>query len=79
MKEIDETFSENIHMCFNGTNKDRNMGYISGTINDGKCVFGVSIFFLLTAPSSELTVEIQCFYLLFFRPLETYTTFAALV
>uniref|UniRef100_A0AAG5DNI3 Uncharacterized protein n=2 Tax=Anopheles atroparvus TaxID=41427 RepID=A0AAG5DNI3_ANOAO len=23
--------------CFNGTIKDRNLGYISGTINDGKC------------------------------------------
>lgn len=37
LKDIDETFTENIHMCFNGTIKDRNMGYISGTINEGKC------------------------------------------
>lgn len=44
LKDIDETFTENIHMCFNGTIKDRNMGYISGTINDGKCpIVGVSI------------------------------------
>lgn len=44
MKDIDEIFTENIHMCFNGTTKDRNMGYISGTINDGKCpVAGVSV------------------------------------
>lgn len=55
LKDIDETFTENIHMCFNGTVKDRNMGYISGTINDGKCpIAGVSLdticifhFFLL--------------------------------
>ncbi|XP_059620883.1 plexin-B [Phlebotomus argentipes] len=37
LKEIEEMFTENIHMCFNGTLKDRNLGYISGTINDGKC------------------------------------------
>lgn len=43
LKDIDETFTENIHMCFNGTIKDRNMGYISGAINDGKCpIVGVS-------------------------------------
>lgn len=47
LKDIDETFSENIHMCFNGTVKDRNMGYISGTIDDGKCpIAGVSFNFL---------------------------------
>lgn len=37
LKEIEEIFTENIHMCFNGSIKDRNLGYISGTINDGKC------------------------------------------
>ncbi|XP_055371957.1 plexin-B isoform X2 [Condylostylus longicornis] len=37
LKEIEEIFIENIHMCFNGTIKDRNLGYISGTINDGRC------------------------------------------
>lgn len=43
LKDIDDIFAENIHLCFNGTNKDRNMGYISGAINDGKCpVAGVS-------------------------------------
>lgn len=43
VKEIEETFTENIHMCFNGSIKDRNLGYISGPINDGKCpVVGVS-------------------------------------
>lgn len=26
-----------ISACFNGSIKDRNLGYISGTINDGKC------------------------------------------
>uniref|UniRef100_A0A8D8AUU7 Plexin-B n=1 Tax=Culex pipiens TaxID=7175 RepID=A0A8D8AUU7_CULPI len=35
--EIEEIFNENIHSCFNGSIKDRNLGYISGTINDGKC------------------------------------------
>ncbi|XP_068152091.1 plexin-B [Drosophila tropicalis] len=37
LKDIDDVFIENIHMCFNGTIKDRNLGYISGTINDGRC------------------------------------------
>lgn len=37
VKDIEETFTENIHMCFNGSIKDRNLGYISGPINDGKC------------------------------------------
>lgn len=43
VKEIEETFNENIHMCFNGSITDRNLGYISGPINDGKCpAVGVS-------------------------------------
>lgn len=37
IKDIEEMFTENIHMCFNGSIKDRNLGYISGPINDGKC------------------------------------------
>jgi plexin A len=37
VKEIEEMFNENIHMCFNGTIKDRNLEYISGAINDGRC------------------------------------------
>jgi plexin A len=37
LKEIEEVFTENIHMCFNGSIKDRNLGYISGMIMDGKC------------------------------------------
>lgn len=37
LKEIEDMFNENIHMCFNGTIKDRNLGYISGSILDGKC------------------------------------------
>ncbi|KAH8269817.1 hypothetical protein KR018_012241 [Drosophila ironensis] len=37
IKDIEDMFIENIHMCFNGTTKDRNLGYISGTINDGRC------------------------------------------
>ncbi|ALC48073.1 plexB [Drosophila busckii] len=37
LKDIEDVFIENIHMCFNGTIKDRNLGYISGTINDGRC------------------------------------------
>uniref|UniRef100_A0A1I8PJB4 Sema domain-containing protein n=1 Tax=Stomoxys calcitrans TaxID=35570 RepID=A0A1I8PJB4_STOCA len=37
LKEIEEAFNENIHLCFNGTIKDRNLGYISGTIDDGRC------------------------------------------
>lgn len=46
LKNIEEVFNENIHMCFNGTIKDRNLGYISGTIDDGHCpVAGVSIIF----------------------------------
>ncbi|KAH8398914.1 hypothetical protein KR222_011678, partial [Zaprionus bogoriensis] len=37
LKDIEDVFIENIHICFNGTIKDRNLGYISGTINDGRC------------------------------------------
>lgn len=37
LKDIEDMFIENIHLCFNGTIKDRNLGYISGTINDGRC------------------------------------------
>ena len=44
LKEIEEVFNENIHLCFNGTIKDRNLGYISGTIDDGRCP-GVSVLY----------------------------------
>lgn len=37
LHDIEVKFNENIHMCFNGSVKYRNMGYISGPINDGKC------------------------------------------
>lgn len=37
MEEVEEMFSQNIHLCFNGSNSDRNLDYISGTINNGKC------------------------------------------
>ncbi|EZA53760.1 Plexin-B [Ooceraea biroi] len=37
LQDIETKFNENIHMCFNGSIKYRNMGYISGPIQDGKC------------------------------------------
>ncbi|XP_066996957.2 plexin-B isoform X2 [Anabrus simplex] len=37
LHDIEAKFNENIHMCFNGSIKYRNMGYISGLILDGKC------------------------------------------
>lgn len=37
LQDIELKFNENVHMCFNGTTKSRNMGYISGMISDGKC------------------------------------------
>jgi plexin A len=37
MREIEAKFTENIHMCFNGSVENRNMDYISGPILDGKC------------------------------------------
>lgn len=40
LKEIEEMFNENIHLCFNGTVKERNLDYISGSILDGKCPYG---------------------------------------
>ena len=44
LQEIETKFDENIHMCFNGSTKYRNMGYISGPIQDGVCPqAGVSI------------------------------------
>lgn len=54
MKEIEAKFNENIHMCFNGSVKHRNMPYISGLILSGDCPSaGVSIcicylYFLLS-------------------------------
>lgn len=52
MADIEAKFNENIHMCFNGSIKYRNMPYISGPILDGNCpVAWVSInlydYFLL--------------------------------
>ncbi|BES90369.1 Plexin B [Nesidiocoris tenuis] len=35
--DIEAKFNENIHMCFNGSIKYRNMPYISGLILDGIC------------------------------------------
>lgn len=47
LQEIEAKFNENIHMCFNGSTKYRNMGYISGMILDGNCpTAGVSTFLL---------------------------------
>nr|XP_023013437.1 plexin-B [Leptinotarsa decemlineata]XP_023013439.1 plexin-B [Leptinotarsa decemlineata]XP_023013440.1 plexin-B [Leptinotarsa decemlineata] len=37
LRDIEGKFIENIHMCFNGSVKYRNMGYVSGPILDGKC------------------------------------------
>lgn len=37
LAEIDSKFEENIHLCFNGSIKSRNMDYVSGMISDGKC------------------------------------------
>lgn len=37
LQEIETKFNENIHMCFNSSIKYRNMGYISGPIQDGEC------------------------------------------
>jgi len=37
LQDIEAKFNENIHMCFNGSIKYRNMDYISGLILDGKC------------------------------------------
>lgn len=37
LQDIEIKFNENIHMCFNGSIKYRNMGYVSGPIQDGKC------------------------------------------
>uniref|UniRef100_A0A146MHQ7 Plexin-B n=2 Tax=Lygus hesperus TaxID=30085 RepID=A0A146MHQ7_LYGHE len=35
--DIEAKFNENIHMCFNGSIKYRNMPYVSGPILDGNC------------------------------------------
>lgn len=50
LQEIETKFNENIHMCFNGSIKYRNMGYVSGPIQDGKCpTAGVSIIYILSS------------------------------
>lgn len=38
LKDIELKFDQNIHKCLNGSVKYRNMGYVSGLINDGKCL-----------------------------------------
>jgi plexin A len=46
--DIEAKFNENIHMCFNGSIKYRNMPYISGLILDGNCpVAGVRLFTIM--------------------------------
>lgn len=61
LQDIEAKFNENIHMCFNGSVKYRNMGYISGPINDGKCPTpGVS---LLTSPNYIYLCICFCFFL----------------
>ena len=37
LDEIETKFNENIHFCFNGSVQNRNMEYISGQVNHGKC------------------------------------------
>ncbi|XP_037071066.1 plexin-B-like [Pollicipes pollicipes] len=37
MKEVEQKFNENIHMCFNGSMQYRNMEYISGPVLNGQC------------------------------------------
>ncbi|XP_058804816.1 LOW QUALITY PROTEIN: plexin-B [Phymastichus coffea] len=37
LQEIDLKFNENIHVCFNSSVKHRNMGYISGQVQNGEC------------------------------------------
>lgn len=37
MEDIETKFNDNIHMCFNGSIKYRNMPYISGLILSGNC------------------------------------------
>ncbi|XP_012258448.2 plexin-B isoform X2 [Athalia rosae] len=37
LRDIEDKFIENIHMCFNGTVKYRNMEYVSGPIQNGMC------------------------------------------
>ena len=37
LREVEKKFNENIHMCFNGSMKYRNMGYISGPVLNGEC------------------------------------------
>jgi plexin A len=34
---VDKLFDQNIHMCFNGTMHHRNLPYISGPVDNGKC------------------------------------------
>lgn len=34
MERVEEKFNENIHLCYNGSAKARNMNYIAGSVND---------------------------------------------
>lgn len=61
LQDIEAKFNENIHMCFNGSIKDRNLGYISGPILDGKCpVAGVSLTYI---SCMRILTEYQEFFL----------------
>lgn len=34
MEKIEAKFNENIHLCYNGSSKARNMNYVAGSVND---------------------------------------------
>lgn len=47
LEKIEQKFNENIHTCYNGSSKARNMNYIAGSVNDCPKA-GVSINTLLS-------------------------------
>lgn len=65
LKDVEEMFSENIHMCFNGTIKDRNLGYISGAINDGRCPTAGVIIHIKFVCSFSLSILITLVFSVF--------------
>lgn len=64
MSDIERRFKENIHLCYNGSIRSRNMDYIAGSVNDcpepGVSRFFFCFFFFLVR-SSYQTIAVEKF------------------
>lgn len=62
MDEVERTFSENIHLCYNGSVVTRNMDYIAGNVQDcpepGVSTLDLNYSFFFFSSSSSLHVSV---------------------